>query len=184
MTCNENGADDFRRSSEYKKETYNQLKEMSRELAKVRKQNLTFREQQNNVPQLIQRIHILEAGLSQQQIIQRQQKNVPVASIDLGNSFTADITTANLMEQIEALRFHLGEAENREKSIRQELVIVRGNSGSIENKCKKIIAMCCNIQLDLVDEFVQPLLDAMSSDDSELNVEQVAEFMNQHHPTV
>jgi DNA repair exonuclease SbcCD ATPase subunit len=183
MTCNENGSDDFRRSSEFKKETYNQLKEMSRELSKVRKQNQTFREQQNNIPQLIQRIHILEASLSQQQN-QRQQTNLPVSSVESGVEFTADITAANLMEQIEALTLQLSEAENRERSIRQELMIVRGNSGSIENKCKKIIAMCCNIQLDLVDEFVQPLLDAMSSDDSELNVEQVAEFMNQHQPTI
>lgn len=167
--------DEFRKSSEFRQESQNQLKDLTKELSKVRKQNQIFKEQQNQVPQLMVRIHNLESELNL--LHEKEQRNSKIPKISMMTTETSDYQ--NLLQQIETLQELLTDSEKREQHLHQELANINGDSGISALKCKKIISLCCNIPLNQVDDFIQPLLKAMESDEPELlDIEQVADFMN------
>ncbi|KAI9328025.1 hypothetical protein DFJ73DRAFT_129880 [Zopfochytrium polystomum] len=57
--------------------------------------------------------------------------------------------------------------------VEQERII-----GRQELLCRKIIAACCNVSLDSVDDLLDPLLAAVESDDVDLDLGSVSDFMS------
>lgn len=150
-------------------ETHVQLKDMSRELNKVRKQNEEFRNQQAQIPQLKLRIQGLESSLFCQT---RDMANIQIQIPRIKNS-------DDIMEEVESYRRLLMESDAKEKQLLEELQSLQSNSGEMEQKCKRVISACCSIPLDQVTKFIPFLLEAIESDGPDMQAERVASLLAQ-----
>jgi hypothetical protein len=172
-TCNEQHHEfgEEVRNSDFLMETQTQLKDMSRELAKVRKQNQAYREHQNSIPHLKLRIRNLEDAMGRQLIPAQAYSEFNPDPIDINNAEA-------LLHRLESYHHLLVEADSREQALRHEIITLRGNVGQQELKCKRIIGGCCNIPIEQVDDFVDPLLEAIESDGNEMDLGQAAAFVS------
>ncbi|TPX55293.1 hypothetical protein PhCBS80983_g05440 [Powellomyces hirtus] len=78
--------------------------------------------------------------------------------------------------ELHALRRTLSEKEQLERTLRSEIIRLRSSSGKSELSCKKIIAACCHVPVEHVDDLLNPLLQAVESD-AEVDMNAVAAFM-------
>jgi regulatory protein SWI6 len=145
-----------------------QLNSMSREITKYRKEIDPLRKKNEKIPELKSRIHALERQLSRKELSQS------IATVP--NSGESDQTQSN--EEIARLRMALAHQKTVESHLCQELVCLRGSIGSHELSCKKIIAACCNVSLQHIDELLQPLLEALESDDFNLDMRLISGFLS------
>jgi chromosome segregation ATPase len=149
-------------------ELKNQLNAMSREITSYRKEIDPLRKENETIPELKSRIHALERQLSRKELAQS------VATVP--NGMESDQAQAN--EEISRLRMALAHQKTVEAHLCQELVNLRGTIGSHELSCKKIIAACCNVPLQHIDELLQPLLEALESDDFNLDMRLISGFLS------
>ncbi|KAI9106311.1 hypothetical protein DFS34DRAFT_58620 [Phlyctochytrium arcticum] len=82
----------------------------------------------------------------------------------------------DMSHQMENLRQTLQEKESLERSLRSEIIHLKSTSGQSELGCKKIIAACCKVPVENVDELLTPLLQAVETD-KEVDMRAVAGFM-------
>ncbi|TPX64730.1 hypothetical protein SpCBS45565_g05658 [Spizellomyces sp. 'palustris'] len=164
-------------------EARNQLRQVTKELADVRKQNHILRKENQMLPEMVQQIKNLERCLGEEMAKcnttaihdQRSTDSTP------GGMVTGGITETKQPPQdphgeLAALRRTLQEKEALERSLRSEIIRLKSTSGKSELGCKKIIAACCNVPVESVDELLNPLLQAVESD-KEVDMSAVAGFM-------
>ncbi len=156
-------------------ETHAQLRDMTRELAETRRQNLLLKQQNNRLPELLHRIHNLEQYLNEE-----LAKNQPIMKLpDIALDANYESKSKNeLLQECLNLREVVAAREAVEAQLRSDIIQLRGESGSQELHCKKIIAACCNVPIESVEGLIGPLLNAIESDDDPMDMSQVAAFMS------
>lgn len=82
-----------------------------------------------------------------------------------------------LERQVRLLQARVAAYVKNDVELRAQVATLRSHSTERELQCKKLIATCCNIQLEQVDELLQPLMQAVESDGRDLDLSRVAGFM-------
>lgn len=84
----------------------------------------------------------------------------------------------DLHQEIRLLRARLNAYVRNDALLRDEINVLRSQSTERELNCKRLIATCCNVPLDQVDDLLGPLTQAVESDGKEIDLGRVAGFMN------
>ncbi|KAI8918455.1 hypothetical protein DFJ77DRAFT_428201 [Powellomyces hirtus] len=188
--------DEMKIKGEQLEEVRNQLRQVTKELADVRKQNHLLRRENQQLPEMVQRIKNLETCLGEEMALEYRNdasgsSNTPGGMVSyLSHDSTTDLHHTGLREssasstappspkqhELHALRRTLSEKEQLERTLRSEIIRLRSSSGKSELSCKKIIAACCHVPVEHVDDLLNPLLQAVESD-AEVDMNAVAAFM-------
>ncbi|KAG0267793.1 transcriptional regulator swi6 [Actinomortierella ambigua] len=83
-----------------------------------------------------------------------------------------------LEREVIALKARVAAYKTNAVELDKELEEVRDKSSDQEMQCKKVIASCCKIPLENVDEVLVPLTLAVESDGASLDLSRVAGFMS------
>jgi len=76
------------------------------------------------------------------------------------------------------LRSRVYAYQKNDEELAIELAEAKSKTSANELLCKKVIAICCNIPLDKVDDMLVPLTLAVESDGASLDLSRVAGFMS------
>ncbi|OZJ04070.1 hypothetical protein BZG36_03402 [Bifiguratus adelaidae] len=82
-----------------------------------------------------------------------------------------------LEKHVRSLQARLSAFMKNEAELRAQITTMRSQSTEREMQCKRLIATCCNIPLEQVDDLIQPLMQAVESDGRDLDLSRVAGFM-------
>ncbi|KAF9583875.1 transcriptional regulator swi6 [Lunasporangiospora selenospora] len=187
-------------------DTQEQLRRATRELTDTRRGIKQFRDQAQHLAEAHQKIKNLEQALEEESQKTRQQKgytsklrssNNDIDNLldvkkqsaasqgDSGSNLTTTlpefdpVTREKVAEQeLIQLRSRVHAYQKNDEELSQELLEMRGKSSAKELQCKKVIAICCNIPLEKVDELLVPLTLAVESDGASLDLTRVAGFMS------
>ncbi|KAJ3274244.1 transcriptional regulator swi6 [Terramyces sp. JEL0728] len=163
-------------------ELRNQVYLMSRELAQSRAEIKPLKSENSVIPDLQNQIAGLQKALSEKVYVSQQNSNV--ATVPTSNGNESDALQA-AQEEIHKLKAFQENQKNVQAQLCEELRTLRSVAGPHEISCKKIIAACCNVPLEHVDELLQPLLDAVEADQFHLDMRLVVGFMSRiRHDTV
>jgi predicted RNase H-like nuclease (RuvC/YqgF family) len=143
-----------------------QLKSMAKDIVHLRAQNETLKEQNRIIPELEQRIRILSESLDQE-LSRRSQLKASERIVDTSSldDIQHDGSIESLLNEITQLKNALTTKEIVEQELRREFVEQKSASKSQEFKCKQIISSCCGIPIECVDSLLDPLLQAIESED-------------------
>ncbi|KAJ3128569.1 transcriptional regulator swi6 [Nowakowskiella sp. JEL0407] len=154
-------------------EKQTQLSQIVRSAAETRKQITMLRKENENLPNVTQRVRELENMLREGNIAPLSPySNPPNGGEQEG------FQPETLQSEVQALRAQLATREAELKALKHELFALKSSSGQYETQCKKIIAACCDINEDEVELMLEPLLNAVESDPGNLDVSSIAEFMS------
>jgi regulatory protein SWI6 len=168
-------------------ETQNQLRELTRELVDLRKQNELLKEQNRKIPEFEDKIRSLSKSLEEElckrsvekaDLIQQSQTGSSHGS--LSSDMQHDGSLASLLNEITHLKSSLSVKESVEKELRRELVHMKSSTNLQEFKCKQIISSCVGIPIESIETLLDPLLRAVESDDPAdlLDMGQVSSFIH------
>ncbi|KAG0319349.1 transcriptional regulator swi6 [Dissophora globulifera] len=91
---------------------------------------------------------------------------------------TLDSVRENTVEQdVIQLRSRVFAYQRNDEELSLELAETRSKTSASELLCKKVIAICCKIPLEKVDDMLVPLTAAVESDGASLDLSRVASFM-------
>jgi uncharacterized coiled-coil protein SlyX len=161
-----------RSQSEVIAELQSQLVLMTKEVNRYRKEMEPLQVANRRIPELQQRILKLEKELA--------EKNQP-GTIQTVATVPSSPTNENISQnekEIARLQNAITQQKAVESRLCQELAALKNTIGARELSCKKIISACCNVPLRNVDEILQPLLDALESEGSNLDLRIVSGFMS------
>ncbi|KAJ3323692.1 Coiled-coil domain-containing protein 39 [Boothiomyces sp. JEL0866] len=156
-------------------ELRNQIYLMSRELAQSRSEMKPLKAENAIIPELHSQIASLQKALSERAYV--SQQNNSIATVPTSNVNESDALHA-AQEEIHKLKAFQEQQKNVQAQLCEELRTLRSVAGPHEISCKKIIAACCNVPLEHVDELLQPLLDAVEADQFHLDMRLVVGFMS------
>ncbi|KAG0169258.1 transcriptional regulator swi6 [Apophysomyces sp. BC1034] len=97
--------------------------------------------------------------------------------IEMTNSDTKSLREKKLEQQVRSLQARIEAYTRNDEDLRQETEILRLKSAEKEMQCKRLIAACCNLAIEEVDLFIEPLAQAIESDPPDLELTRVIEFM-------
>lgn len=149
-----------------------QLREMTRELSRVRRENEIYRHQQTEIPKLTLQVSNLKASLQAE--INRPASQMKIKATSLSNNKDSK----QMMLDLERTHQLLAQSRAAEAQLREENFNLKTSSNQYEFQCKRIISACCNVSLEQVDEIIGPLLAAVESDKTALDMGEVATFIS------
>lgn len=171
--------------------TAQDLESARKELEKRQEQSQLLAESQQKVRNLNQ---ALETGWSELEMLM-QKKNQPLSKEDvlkfdidqdIDSSFDVK-TTANEEEKMEGqqdyknhillLKARIGAYTLNNNALKTYLDGLRAETAEKELQCKRLIAACCNLSIDKIDDLVEPLTLAIESDPPDLDLARVIGFM-------
>lgn len=160
-------------------ETQAQLRDLTREIVELRKQNDLLKEQNRRIPELEEKCRVLAQGLDQE-ISKRSNMRFEESRSLVLEDIQHDGSIESLLNEISLLKSSLNTKDITEQDLRRELVTLKSCTNSQEFKCKQIIASCVGIPLENVEALLDPLLRAIQSDDpmDVLDMNQVSGFMS------
>lgn len=142
---------------------------MSKEISQYRKSIEPLEIENAEIPLLKYRIQTLENTI----------KNMNSASsISEAGSPASSLKEELVNDEVLRLKEALVHQKAVEVHLCHEIKVLRATSSQHEIFCKRIISECCNVPFDNVVEVLQPLLDAVESNDSFNLAGLVASFMN------
>ncbi|KAF9926068.1 transcriptional regulator swi6 [Linnemannia zychae] len=189
------------------KETQSLLRNATRELTETRRSIIEYKAQAQQVAEAQQKISNLSISLAEEIQRTRNQKGYSnkqrVMGEDIDQLFNvrkpststvADGTTATVAvdggeqslktrekiveDDLILLRSRVYAYQKNDEELAAELAEAKSKTSANELLCKKVIAICCNIPLDKVDEMLVPLTLAVESDGASLDLSRVAGFMS------
>lgn len=182
------------------KDTQTQLRQATRELTETRKTIKQCRVQVQQLEEAHQKIKNLELSLEEESQKTRNHKgyasklrgnddidlmfNVRKPTLPLPNTTnssldTSDASRLGLIEQdVIQLKSRIYAYERNDEELSRELADSQSKTSANELLCKKVIAICCKIPLDKVDDMLIPLTLAVESDGASLDLTRVAGFMS------
>ncbi|KAI8361774.1 ankyrin repeat-containing domain protein [Choanephora cucurbitarum] len=83
-----------------------------------------------------------------------------------------------LDQQIRRARAKVKAYEANNKALDQEIMEIEHQYTEKEMQCKRLIAACCNLPIDKIDDLVEPLTLAIESDPPDLDLARVIGFMD------
>ncbi|TPX39083.1 hypothetical protein SeMB42_g03826 [Synchytrium endobioticum] len=193
-------ARDLRTKQEQLTETQSLLRELTRELAEVRRQNMLLRQQVAQLPDLAQKTKVLETALSEETARAQLIHGVSLAdpstattneagtagtSANTTNTTTPPMNVDELRKEVMSLRSVVHTHEVEEQKLREALAAMKATSSAEDALYRKIIALCTGIpQNQIDDEYVSNVL-AAAETDKEIDTSTIASFMGRmrHHET-
>lgn len=186
------------------KDTQSLLRNATRELTETRRSIIEYRAQAQQVAEAQQKIKNLSISLEEESQRTRNHKgynsklrpssddidvlfNVRKPSSSDGITTTGaaeggeqDLKTRERLaeEDLVILRSRVYAYQKNDEELAMELAEAKSKTSANELLCKKVIAICCNIPLDKVDEMLVPLTLAVESDGASLDLSRVAGFMS------
>ncbi|KAF8941518.1 transcriptional regulator swi6 [Haplosporangium gracile] len=189
------------------KDTQSLLRNATRELTETRRSIIDYRAQAQHVAEAQQKIKNLSISLEEESQRTRSHKgynsklrassgddidllfNVrkPSSSSFDGTTTTGaveggeqDLKTRERMaeDDLVLLQSRVHAYQKNDEELALELAEAKSKTSANELLCKKVIAICCNIPLDKVDEMLVPLTLAVESDGASLDLSRVAGFMS------
>jgi hypothetical protein len=186
------------------KDTQSLLRNATRELTETRRSIIDYRAQAQQVAEAQQKIKNLSISLEEESQRTRSLKgynsklrtssddidmllNVRKPSSNDGITTTGaveggeqDLKTRERMaeDDLILLRSRVYAYQKNDEELAMELAEAKAKTSANELLCKKVIAICCNIPLDKVDEMLVPLTLAVESDGASLDLSRVAGFMS------
>ncbi|KAI9234574.1 MAG: hypothetical protein BYD32DRAFT_84447 [Podila humilis] len=172
------------------------LRHATRDLTETRQTIKHYREQAQLLAEAQQRIKNLEASLEEEELKTQAQKGFTTKlrngdDVDLLFSVkkpslqgvprqSMDLATRERKaeEYLISLRARVYAYQKNDEELTQELAEIKGKSPAKELQCKKVIAICCDIPLEKVDDLLGPLTQAVESDGASLDLSRVAGFMS------
>lgn len=173
------------------------LRHATRDLTETRQTIKHFREQAQLLAEAQQRIKNLEASLEEEEQKTLAQKGFTAKlrngdDVDLlfsikkpslqgavpGQSMDLATRERKAEEYLISLRARVYAYQKNDEELAQELAEIKGKSPAKELQCKKVIAICCDIPLEKVDDLLGPLTQAVESDGASLDLSRVAGFMS------
>ncbi|KAI8147016.1 hypothetical protein BJV82DRAFT_508895 [Fennellomyces sp. T-0311] len=85
--------------------------------------------------------------------------------------------TQQLERQITLLESRIAGYTQNDQHLRSELEGLKAQSAEKELQCKRLIAACCNLPIEKIDDLVEPLTLAIESDPPDLDLARVIGFM-------
>lgn len=82
-----------------------------------------------------------------------------------------------LTHRVKILRARIAAYKQNDQDLRAEVEEQRAQSAEKELQCKKLIAACCNLPIEKIDDLVEPLILAIESDPPDLDLARVIGFM-------
>ncbi|KAI9029786.1 hypothetical protein CLU79DRAFT_480672 [Phycomyces nitens] len=82
-----------------------------------------------------------------------------------------------LQHQIQMLQTRVEAYKQNDKDLESEIEHLQTQAAEKEMHCKRLIAACCNLSIDKIDELVKPLTQAIESDPPDLDLARVIGFM-------
>ncbi|KAF9357809.1 transcriptional regulator swi6 [Mortierella sp. AD094] len=184
-------------------DTQTLLRQATRDLTETRKTIGQCRVQAQQLEEAHQKIKNLELSLEEESQKTRSQKgymsklrsnddidllfsvqkpSAPPTSLDATGSvdqIADDLEREKKAEQdVLHLRSRVYAYQKNDEELSQELAETRSKTCANELLCKKVIAICCNIPLEKVDDMLVPLTLAVESDGASLDLSRVAGFMS------
>lgn len=86
-------------------------------------------------------------------------------------------TNEHLTRRVKILRARIAAYKQNDQDLRAEVEEQRAQSAEKELQCKKLIAACCNLPIEKIDDLVEPLILAIESDPPDLDLARVIGFM-------
>ncbi|KAK3847930.1 MAG: hypothetical protein J3R72DRAFT_378694 [Linnemannia gamsii] len=187
------------------KDTQSLLRNATRELTETRRSIVDYRAQALRVAEAQQKIKNLSISLEEESQRTRSQKgyNSKVRSSSSNEDIDAlfnfrkpaadgtmttgaveggeqDVKARERMaeDDLILLRSRVFAYQKNDDELAVELAEAKSKTSANELLCKKVIAICCNIPLDKVDEMLVPLTLAVESDGASLDLSRVAGFMS------
>ncbi|KAF9090451.1 transcriptional regulator swi6 [Mortierella sp. AD031] len=187
------------------KDTQSLLRNATRELTETRRSIIDYRAQAQQVAEAQQKIKNLSISLEEETQRTRNQKGFnsklhPSGEdvdllFDVRKPNSASTTTATGLpegggdhdiktrerlaeDDLIFLRSRVYAYQKNDEELAVELAEAKSKTSANELLCKKVIAICCNIPLDKVDEMLVPLTLAVESDGASLDLSRVAGFMS------
>ncbi len=165
-------------------ETQTQLKNVTKELVDLRKENELLKEQNRKLAELEEKIRVLTDSLEEEmsrrssQPPSRSQPTPPL--IHLEEIIPEDGSIESLLNEITTLKSHLANKEQLEHELCKELISLKSCTETQEFKCKRLISACIGLPLEHIDTLLDPLLRAIESDDPVdlLDPQHISLFMN------
>ncbi|KAF9430377.1 transcriptional regulator swi6 [Podila epigama] len=174
------------------------LRRATRELTETRKTIKHYRDQTQLLAEARQRIKNLETLLEDESQRTRLQKGYTSNlrnedDIDLlftvkksaaSNNNTSGQATdlaareRKANEELISLKARVYAYRKNDEELVHELAEIKAKSPAKELQCKKVIAICCDIPLEKVDDLLGPLTQAVESDGASLDLSRVAGFMS------
>ncbi|KAG0348027.1 transcriptional regulator swi6 [Podila humilis] len=100
------------------------------------------------------------------------------ASVSSEHAANLAIREKAVEEELLRLKALVFAYQKNEQEMDQEMSDIKGKSPAKELQCKKVIAICCDIPLEKVDDLLGPLTLAVESDGASLDLGRVAGFMS------
>ncbi|KAF9121377.1 transcriptional regulator swi6 [Mortierella sp. 14UC] len=190
------------------KDTQSLLRNATRELTETRRSIVDYRAQAQQVAEAQQKIKNLSISLEEESQRTRSQKGYTSSSKGRPSSEDIDVlfnvrkhaadgtTTTGAVEgsaeqqqdvkarektaeeDLILLRSRVYAYQKNDEELAVELAEAKSKTSANELLCKKVIAICCNIPLDKVDDMLVPLTLAVESDGASLDLSRVAGFMS------
>ncbi|KAI1318178.1 transcriptional regulator swi6 [Mortierella claussenii] len=184
-------------------DTQSLLRKATRDLTETRRTISQCRAQAQQLEEAHQKIKNLELSLEEESQKTRDQKGYTskfrnTDDIDLlfsghapsislprpdssGNEdqLEVELERERMVEQdVIHLKSRVSAYQKNDEELSRELAETRDKTSANELLCKKVIAICCNIPLDRVDDMLVPLTLAVESDGASLDLSRVAGFMS------
>ncbi|KAG2222982.1 hypothetical protein INT45_012281 [Circinella minor] len=94
-----------------------------------------------------------------------------------GEGTSSSSRTQQLEHQIKLLESRIASYTQNDQDLRTELQGLKAQSAEKELQCKRLIAACCNLPIEKIDDLVEPLTLAIESDPPDLDLARVIGFM-------
>ncbi|KAF7727338.1 transcriptional regulator swi6 [Apophysomyces ossiformis] len=176
-------------------ESEKELQHVMDELALVTEQLETTRKdleerqaQSRRLAEAQQRLHNLEVALqSEWRDLERitEHKELLSSSLldnideneDIDAFFDVEPDTQDRSRYVQMLQSRVNAYSKNDEDLRAEVERLRAQSAEKEMQCKRLIAACCSLPIEKIDELVEPLTLAIESDPPDLDLARVVGFM-------
>ncbi|RIA83868.1 hypothetical protein C1645_785341 [Glomus cerebriforme] len=99
----------------------------------------------------------------------------PIAPTTIGSRSTSD---EMIDGEIRSLQAQITAYIRDQELLKQEIEALAASTDRSEMQYKGIIASCCKLDIDKVDDFVESIISAIENDSNELNRDHIGAFMN------
>lgn len=164
-----------------------ELEHATKELETTRKDLEARQTQSQRLVEAQQRFRNLQAALQTEwdrmtitpvDTITALDELVDTQDVDAPFAPTQDETKSEpLTRRVKILRARIAAYKRNDQELRAEVEEQRAQSAEKELQCKKLIAACCNLPIEKIDDLVEPLILAIESDPPDLDLARVIGFM-------
>lgn len=167
------------------------LRTTTRELAMLRRQITSLRTKHDHLAEANQRVVNLEQALNEETALAQSlasagseanfsRSDAPLTNEDADAIMDVPETATDqaLDSEIRALQFRINAYTRNDADLRSQIIKLQNHAAERELQCKRLIATCCNVPLDRVDGLLDPLMQAVDADGSDIDLARVAGFMS------